>query len=233
MMRKRNRDKLIIAVDGYSSTGKSTFAKAIAAQLGYIYVDTGAMYRAVALYALRHGFIDKDGNLAGQQIAAHLPEITITFRYSAETGRSETYLNGENVEREIRDIAVSRCVSRVSAIPAVRTHLVHLQQAMGKDKGIVMDGRDIGTVVFPQAEFKIFMTADPQIRAERRYKEMRDKGNNISFEEILANVKQRDYEDENRSVAPLRQAPDALLLDNSHLTPAAQMEWFLERFNNL
>ncbi len=224
--------KIIIAIDGHSSTGKSTFAKAIAANLGYIYVDTGAMYRAVTLYALRHKLINTQGELNEKEIAAQLSHINIEFRYNASRNASDTYLNGENVENEIRDITVSQHVSRVSAIADVRTHLVHLQQQMGAGKGIVMDGRDIGTVVFPQAELKIFMTADPHVRAERRFKELQAKGSPVSFDEILENVKRRDYEDEHRTVAPLRKASDALLLDNSHLTPAQQMEWFNNEFKN-
>jgi cytidylate kinase len=222
--------KIIVAIDGHSSTGKSTFAKAIAAKLGYVYVDTGAMYRSVTLYALQQQLINEKGNIQEKEIAAHLPAISITFCYNKEKGASDTYLNGKNVEQEIRSINVSQCVSRVSAIPAVRERMVRLQQEMGVHKGIVMDGRDIGTVVFPQAELKIFMTADPQVRAERRYKEMKEKGCEVSFEEILENVKRRDYEDTHRTVAPLRRAPDALLLDNSRLTPEQQMEWFLEQF---
>ncbi|MDR0695067.1 MAG: (d)CMP kinase [Prevotellaceae bacterium] len=221
--------KIIVAIDGHSSTGKSTFAKAIAAKLGYVYVDTGAMYRSVTLYALQQQFIKEQGGISEKDIVAHLPAINITFRYNKGTGASDTYLNGENVEQEIRGFNVSQYVSLVSAIPEVRERMVRLQQEMGVHKGIVMDGRDIGTVVFPQAELKIFMTADPQVRAERRYKEMKEKGSEVPFEEILENVKHRDYEDEHRAVAPLRRAPGALLLDNSHLTPEQQMEWFLKQ----
>ncbi|MDR2361477.1 MAG: (d)CMP kinase [Prevotellaceae bacterium] len=216
--------KIIIAIDGHSSTGKSSFAKAIAARMGYLYVDTGAMYRAVTLYALRHGFISPQGDVEEDRLTSALPAVTITFVRDAD-GRNMTCLNGENVEHEIRDIRVSSYVSRVSAIAAVRAHLVRLQQQMGIDKGIVMDGRDIGTVVFPAAEMKIFMTADPHVRAERRYKEMKSNGSTVSFDDVLANVLRRDYEDENRSVTPLRRAPDALLLDNSRLSPEEQMEW--------
>ncbi|MDR2358356.1 MAG: (d)CMP kinase [Prevotellaceae bacterium] len=221
--------KIIIAIDGHSSTGKSTFAKAIAAKLGYVYVDTGAMYRSVTLYALQQQFINERGEVSEKEIVAHLPAINITFRYNKGKGASDTYLNGENVEQEIRSFNVSQYVSRVSAIPGVRERMVRLQQEMGVDKGIVMDGRDIGTVVFPQAELKIYMTADPQVRAERRFKEMKEKGSDVPFKEILENVKHRDYEDEHRAVAPLRKAPGALLLDNSRLTPEQQMEWFLQQ----
>ncbi|MDR2802176.1 MAG: (d)CMP kinase [Prevotellaceae bacterium] len=221
--------KIIVAIDGHSSTGKSTFAKAIAAKLGYAYVDTGAMYRSVTLYALQHQLINERGEAAEKEIIAQLPAINIAFRYNKEKGASDTYLNGQNVEQEIRSLNVSQCVSRVSAIPEVRERMVRLQQEMGVHKGIVMDGRDIGTVVFPQAELKIYMTADPQVRAERRYKEMKEKDCGVSFDEILENVKHRDYEDEHRAVAPLRRAAGALLLDNSRLTPEQQMEWFLKQ----
>jgi cytidylate kinase len=217
--------RIIVAIDGHSSTGKSTFAKAIAATLGYVYVDTGAMYRAVTLYALRRNLIKDNGEVSEKEIVAQLSEIAISLRYNPQRGTSDTYLNGENVENEIRSFNVSSHVSRVSAIAEVRAHLVRLQQQMGVGKGIVMDGRDIGTVVFPHAELKIFMTADPRVRAERRYKEMRNKGSSVSFDEILENVKRRDYEDEHRAVAPLHKAEDALLLDNSRLTQAQQMEW--------
>ncbi len=216
--------KIIIAIDGHSSTGKSSFAKAIAARLGYIYVDTGAMYRAVTLYGLQHGLIDPAGTINENELLKALPAINITFRNIE--GQNCTFLNGVNVEADIRGIAVSQLVSTVSAIAGVRRHLVHLQQLMGKDKGIVMDGRDIGTVVFPQAELKIFMTADPKVRAERRYKELTAKGTKVSFDEILQNVIQRDHDDETRAVTPLRRADDALLLDNSQLTPEEQMSWF-------
>jgi len=222
--------KIIIAIDGHSSTGKSSFAKAIAAKLGYIYVDTGAMYRAVTLYGLQHRLINAGDKINENALLTALPEMDITFRNIE--GQNCTFLNGTNVEADIRSIEVSQQVSAVSAIAGVRQHLVHLQQQMGKEKGIVMDGRDIGTVVFPQAELKIFMTADPKVRAERRYKELRAKGVQVSFDEILQNVVQRDYDDENRSVAPLHRADDALLLDNSHLTPEDQMTWFEEVINN-
>jgi cytidylate kinase len=218
--------KIIIAIDGHSSTGKSSFAKAIAAKLNYVYVDSGAMYRAVTLYGLQHGLISNKKELHAEALVAALPAIHIVFRYI--NGQHHTFLNGVDVEADIRGIEVSQQVSAVSAIAAVRTHLVHLQQLMGKEKGVVMDGRDIGTVVFPQAELKIFMTADPQVRAERRYKELVAKGRPVSFDEILQNVIQRDYDDEHRAITPLRQADDALLLDNSHLTPDEQMKWFEE-----
>ncbi len=221
--------KIIIAIDGHSSTGKSSFAKAIAARLGYIYVDTGAMYRAVTLYALQHGMIDHSGAIDEAALLSAIPDIHVTFQHI--NGENTTFLNGENVEAEIRGIAVAGHVSAVSAIAGVRKHLVLLQQQMGKEKGIVMDGRDIGTVVFPQAELKIFMTADPEVRAGRRYKELTDKGEQVSFEEILRNVVERDRIDSTRAVTPLRRAEDALLLDNSNMTPQEQMAWFLQLIN--
>lgn len=220
--------KIIIAIDGYSSGGKSTFAKAVAAKLGYIFIDTGAMYRAVTLYAMRQGIADDPA-----AITAALPGIRIDFRFDPQTGRSDVYLNGENVETEIRRIDVSNRVSSVSSIPEVRAKLVAMQQEMGRAKGVVMDGRDIGTVVFPDAELKIFMTADPRVRAERRYKELTAKGETVSMEEIERNIRERDRQDETREVSPLRRAADAVLLDNSRMTVEQQMEWIdeqLERF---
>lgn len=227
---KAPQSPIIIAIDGHSSTGKSSFAKAIATALGYIYVDTGAMYRAVSLYALQKGFIAANNSINEQALYAALPEIHISFR--SVDGLNTTFLNGVNVEREIRELAVSQLVSAVSALAVVRAELVRLQQEMGKDKGLVMDGRDIGTVVFPQAEIKIFMTADPRVRAERRYKELQAKGSAVSFDEILKNVVERDHADETRAVTPLRRADDALLLDNSHMTPAEQMAWFEKLITN-
>lgn len=216
--------KIIIAVDGYSSGGKSTFAKAVAAKLGYIFIDTGAMYRAVTLYAMRRGLVDDP-----EALAAALPEVHVDFRLNPATGRSDVYLNGENVETEIRRIDVSSRVSGVSSIPQVRAKLVAMQQEMGRAKGIVMDGRDIGTVVFPEAELKIFMTADPHVRAERRYKELIAKGEQVSLAEIEENIRERDRQDETRSVSPLRRAEDAVLLDNSHMTVEQQMAWIGEQ----
>lgn len=212
--------KIIIAIDGYSSCGKSTFAKALAARLGYIFIDTGAMYRAVTLYAMREGIADRP-----QAVVDALPKIEIAFRFNPESERSEVYLNGENVEREIRRIDVSNRVSTISSIPEVRVKLVALQQAMGEARGVVMDGRDIGTVVFPNAELKIFMTADPRVRAERRYKELLAKGEEVSLADIEKNVRERDRQDETRAVSPLRRAEDAVVLDNSHMTVEEQMEW--------
>jgi cytidylate kinase len=218
--------KIIIAIDGHSSTGKSSFAKAIAAKIDYVYVDSGAMYRAVTLYGLQHGLISEDGKINTKDLIAALPGIQIEFHNI--DGKNTTFLQQANAEHDIRSIRVSQQVSAVSAMAEVRTHLVHLQQLMGKDKGIVMDGRDIGTVVFPHAELKIFMTADPQVRAERRYKELVATGGQVSLHEILQHITQRDYIDEHRTITPLRKADDALLLDNSHLTPADQMKWFEE-----
>ena len=220
--------KIVIAVDGHSSCGKSTLAKALASRLNYAYIDTGAMYRAVTLYALRNDLIE-DSKVDEAGLIAQLHQIKITFRYNMSTEKSETYLNGENVEEEIRQLPVSRNVSPVATIGEVRKHLVALQQEMGKDKGIVMDGRDIGTVVFPNAELKIYMTASPEVRAHRRYNELKAKGENVSFEEIKANVVERDYIDENREESPLKKAEDAIVLDNSFLTPDQQLEWAYEK----
>lgn len=218
--------KITIAIDGYSSTGKSTIAKQLAKALGYVYVDTGAMYRAVTLYAMRQGFVggDKD-NLEG--LVADLPELSLKFVYNEGLGYSEIFLNGENVEQEIRALPVSRQVSKVAAIEAVRIKLVRMQQEMGKDKGIVMDGRDIGTVVFPDAEFKIFMTASPQTRAFRRYKELLGKGEEVTYEEVLKNVQNRDYVDSTREFSPLKRADDAIEFDNSDMGLKEQLERIL------
>ena len=219
-----NKHKIIIAIDGFSSCGKSTFAKAIARELGYIFIDTGAMYRAVTLYALEHGAI-RSGRL--------LDQIAITFRFNPERGASDIYVNGDLVEGKIRTIEVSNCVSRVSAIAAVRRKLVAMQQEMGRRRGVVMDGRDIGTVVFPDAELKIFMTADPRFRACRRYDELRAKGDQVSPEEIERNVRERDKADMGRAISPLRQAEDAIVLDNSCMTVGEQMAWFRKEFEQV
>ena len=220
-----NNRRIIIAIDGHSSCGKSTFAKAIAARLGYIFIDTGAMYRAVTLYALEHGAIS--GCIADEEkIEAMLGDININFRFNPERGASDIYVNGDMVEGKIRTIEVSNCVSAVSSIGAVRSKLVAMQQEMGRQGGVVMDGRDIGTVVFPDAELKIYMTADAMVRAERRYKELTAKGDNVSLEEIYENVVSRDKADMSRAISPLRKADDAIVLDNSHMSVEEQMEWF-------
>ena len=221
--------KITIAIDGYSSCGKSTMAKDLAREVGYIYIDSGAMYRAVTLYCLENQLFTEEG-IDTIRLEAAMPGIQISFQLNPETGRPMTFLNGANVEDRIRTMEVSNHVSPVAALPFVREALVKLQQEMGKEKGIVMDGRDIGTAVFPDAELKIFVTASAEIRAQRRYDELQAKGQEASFDEILANVKERDYIDQHREVSPLRQANDALLLDNSNLTIEEQKQWLKERF---
>lgn len=223
--------KIVIAIDGYSSCGKSTMAKDLAREVGYIYVDTGAMYRAVTLFAMHNGVFDAEGNIDEARLKALLPDVKLTFKLNSETKLPEVCLNGECVERDIRTLEVSQHVSPIAALPFVREKLVEQQQAMGKEKGIVMDGRDIGTVVFPDAELKIFVTASAEIRAQRRFKELEAKGMPANFDEILQNVEQRDYIDTHRETSPLRQADDALVLDNSHLTIADQKVWLMEKFN--
>lgn len=223
--------KIVIAIDGFSSCGKSTMAKDLAREVGYIYVDTGAMYRAVTLFAMRNDVFDAEGNIDETRLKALLPDVTLTFQLNNETKLPEVCLNGENVERYIRTLEVSQHVSPIAALPFVREKLVEQQQAMGNEKGIVMDGRDIGTVVFPNAELKIFVTASAEIRAQRRFKELETKGMPADFNEILQNVEQRDYIDTHRETSPLRQADDALVLDNSHLTIAEQKVWLMEKFN--
>lgn len=227
-----NKKKIVIAIDGFSSCGKSTFAKAIAAKLGYIFIDTGAMYRAVTLYALEQGAI-VEGVVDGERVEQLLGEVEISFRFNAERGASDIYVNGVYAEDRIRGIEVSNCVSKVSSIGAVREKLVAMQQQMGSERGVVMDGRDIGTVVFPDAELKIFMTADPKVRAERRYKELTAKGDEVTMEEILENVISRDQADMTRAISPLRRAEDALELDNSYMSVEEQMAWFMERYNKI
>ena len=224
--------KIVIAIDGFSSCGKSTFAKAIAARLGYIFIDTGAMYRAVTLYSLEYGAV-VDGEVQQDKVVELLPQIEISFRFNAERGASDAYVNGERVEDKIRSIEVSNMVSHVSSIAQVREKLVAMQQQMGRARGVVMDGRDIGTVVFPDAELKIFMTAEPQVRAERRYAELKAKGDNVTMEEILENVISRDKADMTREISPLRQAEDAVVLDNSHMSVEEQMAWFMERYEGI
>ncbi len=229
-MSSQNKKKIVIAIDGFSSCGKSTFAKAIAARLGYIFIDTGAMYRAVTLYALEHGAI-RSGIVDEDAVEALLPQIEITFRFNPRRGASDIYVNGDLAEGRIRSIEVSNCVSGVSSIRAVREKLVAMQQSMGRERGVVMDGRDIGTVVFPDAELKIFMTADAEVRAQRRYAELTAKGDNVTLEEIIENVVSRDKADMSRAISPLRQAEDAVVLDNSYMTVDEQMEWFMQRYN--
>lgn len=224
--------KIVIAIDGFSSCGKSTFAKAIAARLGYIFIDTGAMYRAVTLYALEQGAI-RSGMVDEDAVEALLPQIEITFRFNPQRGASDIYVNGDLAEGRIRSIEVSNCVSSVSSIRAVREKLVAMQQRMGRDRGVVMDGRDIGTVVFPDAELKIFMTADAEVRAKRRYAELTAKGDEVTLEEIVENVISRDKADMTRAISPLRQAEDAVVLDNSYMSVEEQMDWFMERYNAL
>ncbi len=219
--------KLIIAIDGYSSCGKSTFAKAIAKELRYIYIDSGAMYRAVTLYCMRKGLITKDGfNING--VLNNLDDINVSYVFNTDIMQYETFLNDENIESEIRGLEVSSFVSKISQITEVRSRMVELQRQIGINKGIVMDGRDIGTVVFPEADLKIFMTASLDIRARRRFDELKAKGNVIDFEEIKRNIVARDIADENRDISPLRRAEDAVILDNSRMTVQEQMEWVMD-----
>ncbi|MBO7300476.1 MAG: (d)CMP kinase [Tidjanibacter sp.] len=229
MNSSRQSKKIVIAVDGFSSCGKSTFAKMVAAHLGYIFIDTGAMYRAVTLWAIENGCVE-NGILDEDKLVANLDRIRIDFRFNPDRGASDIYVGGEWVEGKIRTITVSNLVSAVSAIGEVRARLVAMQQEMGRDKGVVMDGRDIGTVVFPNAELKIFMTADPEVRAERRYQELLAKGEEVSREEIVENIRQRDHLDQTRAISPLRKAEDAIVLDNGGMTLAEEMAWFDEVF---
>ena len=220
--------KITIAIDGYSSCGKSTMAKDLACRIGYVYVDTGAMYRAVTLFALRNKLFNADGSVKTDELERRMPDIDIVFRFNPEAQKPDTYLNGELVEKEIRSLEVSNHVSLIAAVPFVREAMVEQQQAMGQDGGFVMDGRDIGTTVFPNAELKIFVTASAEVRAQRRYDELASKGMAEPYEEILKNVQERDYLDTHRDVSPLRQADDALLLDNSNMTIEEQNEWLME-----
>ncbi len=228
---KPNNRKIVIAVDGFSSCGKSTFAKLVASHLGYIFIDTGAMYRAVTLWAIEHNCVE-NGILNEERLIANLDNIRIDFRFNPERGASDIYVDGEWVEGKIRTITVSNLVSAVSAIGEVRARLVAMQQEMGRDKGVVMDGRDIGTVVFPNAELKIFMTADPEVRAERRYQELLAKGEEVSREEIIDNIRQRDHLDQTRAISPLRKADDAITLDNGGMTLEEELAWFDEVFKS-
>ena len=222
--------KITIAIDGHSSCGKSTMAKDLAREVGYVYVDTGAMYRSVTLYALRHELFNADGTVKTAELEAEMPNIQISFKFNAEIGRPDTYLNGERVEDKIRSLEVSNHVSPIAAVGFVRTAMVAQQQQMGKHKAVVMDGRDIGTTVFPDAELKIFVTASAEVRAQRRFDELKAKGMPADFDDILKNVQERDYIDSHREVSPLRKADDAIELDNSNMTIAEQKEWLLERF---
>ncbi len=224
--------KLIIAIDGYSSCGKSTFAKAIARELNYIYIDSGAMYRAVTLYCLRKGYAGRE-ELKTESILNDIKIIDISFVYNPDLAEYETFLHSENVESEIRGIEVSSHVSRISQIPEVRDRMVELQRQIGVFRGIVMDGRDIGTVVFPDADLKIFMTASVEIRARRRFDELKGKNVHVDFEEIRKNIIARDIADENRDISPLRKAPDAIELDNSRMTVSQQMDWVMKIIRDL
>ncbi len=221
--------KITIAIDGHSSCGKSTMAKDLARRIGYVYIDTGAMYRAVTLFAMRHNLI-ANGQVDAAKLQEEMGNIHISLRLNPETQRPDTYLNGECVEREIRTMEVSRHVSLIAALPFVRSAMVEMQREMGKEKGVVMDGRDIGTVVFPNAELKIFVTASAEVRAQRRYDELTAKGEKCNYEEILENVKERDRIDSTRETSPLRQAEDAIVLDNTHMTIPEQENWLMEEY---
>ena len=221
--------KIIVAIDGHSSCGKSTMAKDLARRIGYVYIDTGAMYRAVTLFAMRHNLI-ANGQVDAAKLQEEMGNIHISLRLNPETQRPDTYLNGECVEREIRTMEVSRHVSLIAALPFVRSAMVEMQREMGKEKGVVMDGRDIGTVVFPHAELKIFVTASAEVRAQRRYDELTAKGEKCNYEEILENVKERDRIDSTRETSPLRQAEDAIVLDNTHMTIPEQENWLMEEY---
>lgn len=224
--------KIVIAIDGFSSCGKSTMAKALARNIGYLYFDSGAMYRAVALYCMQNGLIEGE-QINGDALRERMKEIHITFEADPGTKDSITFLNGVNVEREIRSLEVSKFVSPIAALDFVRSEMVEQQREMGKQKGIVMDGRDIGTTVFPDAEMKVFVTASAEVRAQRRYDELTARGDTPDFNEILENVQQRDHIDQTREVSPLKKADDALLLDNSNLTREEQMQWLINKYNEL
>ena len=224
--------KIVIAIDGFSSCGKSTMAKALARNIGYLYFDSGAMYRAVALYCMQNGLIEGE-QINRDALRERMKEIHITFEADPGTKDSITFLNGVNVEREIRSLEVSKFVSPIAALDFVRSEMVEQQREMGKQKGIVMDGRDIGTTVFPDAEMKVFVTASAEVRAQRRYDELTARGDTPDFNEILENVQQRDHIDQTREVSPLKKADDALLLDNSNLTREEQMQWLINKYNEL
>lgn len=225
------KKKITIAIDGHSSCGKSTMAKDLARTIGYIYIDSGAMYRCCTLFAMRNGLIAEDGSIDESEFERRMPEIQVSFKLNEATGRPDTYLNGECVEQEIRTMEVSSHVSPVAALPFVRAAMTAQQQAMGREGGIVMDGRDIGTAVFPDAEMKVFVTASDEIRAQRRYDELVAKGQKADFDEVLANLRERDRIDSTREVAPLRQADDAYVLDNSHMSIPEQNQWLLDLFH--
>ena len=225
--------KIIVAIDGHSSCGKSTMAKALARQLGYIYVDTGAMYRAVTLFALQHQLFNADGTVKAEELQSMMSQVQVSFVLNEDTHLPETHLNGVSVEREIRTMEVSSHVSPIAALPFVREAMVAQQREMGKQKGIVMDGRDIGTTVFPHAELKVFVTASAEIRAQRRFKELQEKRMDANYEAILKNVQERDYIDSHREVSPLCQAEDAILLDNSNMSISNQQQWLLEQVQRI
>ncbi|MBQ8050700.1 MAG: (d)CMP kinase [Bacteroidaceae bacterium] len=225
--------KITIAIDGYSSCGKSTMAKDLAREIGYVYVDSGAMYRAVTLYALEHGLISEEGVIDEPRLRDAMQDIEISFQFNPERGRPDTYLNNTRVEDRIRTLEVSNHVSPIAALGFVREEMVRQQQRMGREKGIIMDGRDIGTTVFPDAELKIFVTASAEVRAQRRYDELTAKGEACDFQEILHNVEERDYIDTHREISPLRQAEDAIVLDNSHLTIESQNQWLLDTYQRV
>jgi len=224
--------KIIIAIDGHSSSGKSTLSKDLAARLKYNYIDSGSMYRTVTLFAIRNNLI-KNGIVDAKKLIDQLNKIAITFKYNPEEQKSDTYLNGKNVEKEIRGLEVSNSVSPVATIKEVRQAMVKIQKQLGKDKGIVMDGRDIGTVVYPEAELKIFVTTSPKIRAQRRFDELTAKGEHVTFEEILKNVEERDYIDQNRDESPLKKAQDSIVLDNGNMTRNEQLNWVLTKVNKI
>jgi cytidylate kinase len=227
----KSKQELVIAIDGHSSGGKSTYAKTIAKELGITYVDSGAMYRAVTLYAMENNLI-RDGVIDEPELVRQLDQISIEIIFNAEESRYETWMNGKNIEDDIRTVTVSSFVSPVSKIREIREALVDLQREMARDSGVVMDGRDIGTVVFPDADIKIYLTAKPEIRAQRRYDEMKEKGMEASYEEILENIMDRDHQDSTRDISPLRKADDAIELDNSTMTPEEQMVWFKNLLRN-
>lgn len=228
-----DKPRITIAIDGFSSCGKSTMAKALARRIGYIYIDSGAMYRAVTLYCMEQNLFNADGSIRTDELRGQMDRIQISFVLDSQTGRPRTYLNGRDVEERIRTMEVSSHVSPVATLDFVRKALVCQQQEMGREKGIVMDGRDIGTAVFPEAELKIFVTASAEIRARRRYDELKAKGLDASYEEILKNVEERDHIDQTRDVSPLRKADDAILLDNSNMTIPEQKEWLMNEFKKV